>query len=130
MYKPHKQQITLSNRLLVPTELIPTRVLSNWHYEWREIVLEPKKDDLGDLILDANEKPELEKRWEQHSLRSYREIVSASGATLLSIPRGDMKKAYPILRKFPYRDLRPVTPLPEPIQMQAATTPDNGRHES
>jgi len=114
----------LSNKLLVPHDAVDDNLLKRWHYEWKEFRFVPREDELGDLVLDSFGEPVKDKEVEVHTLNTYREFFTASGIPGLSLPRGDLSKLLPLLRRG-YRDLRPVSPLGVDLQINPSTKADH-----
>lgn len=122
MQQPPK--ITLSNKLIVPDELVTDNDLKQWHYEWTEVIFEQEVDEDDNIVEDQFGKPVVEKKEEVRTMRTYREMFRPGGERYYMFPRGDMVKLQRFLR-YPHRDLRPVTPLGFPLRMAQKTITDH-----
>jgi len=108
--------IILSNRLLVPSEYLSNAEIAKWHYEWDEKIFTVKEDEFGEVILDRWDNPIKESHEEHRVLKTYREVFSPNGDPYIAVPRGNLGKLRPILKRG-YKDLRPLNPLGYPLRI-------------
>ncbi len=116
--------IILSNRLLVPSELLSNKDLTRWHYEWDEKVYEFKENEFGEVVLDRWDNPVKVSHDEHKILKTYREVFSPNGDPYIALPRGNLGKLRFILKRG-YRDLRPLNPLGYPLSMGSHVLADH-----
>jgi len=119
-----KPKITLSNKLVVPYDLVDDRILQQWHYEWSEFITEPEVDEDDNVLMDDFGNQILNRRSEVRTFRTYKEVYRSNGDVYYMFPRGNMEKLSTFLKQ-PYRDLRPLTPLGFELKMSPKTLSDH-----
>jgi len=117
-------QITLSNRLYVPANLVDDQLLKRWYYAWEEVKYLVRENEAGEVITDEKDEPIKDRIEERKTLRTYREMFSNTGEPFIAFPRGHMDKLLPFL-KMGYRDMRPHNPLGFDLRMSPRTLADS-----
>lgn len=109
-------QLKLRNYLYVPDHLVQNEVLEQFQYKWTTYVYEDVVDERGNVIHNKSGSPKTKRRKEQHSLRTYQEVLLGEWADHIALPRGDRTKIQSILREHDVIDERPIWPLPIPLR--------------
>lgn len=108
--------IILSNRLLVPSDLLSDKDLLKWHYEWDEKIFEIEEDEFGEVVRDRFNEPVKKSHDEHRVLKTYREVFSPNGDAYIALPRGNLGKLGFLLKKQ-HKDLRPLNPIGIPLSI-------------
>jgi len=119
-----RSNITLSNRLIVPADLVTNRDLRAFHYKWKERKYSLKENEFGEVLHDEYDEPIRQKQDVEESFLTYRELFGKDGTSYISFPRGNLEKLEPFLRQG-YQDLRPVVPLEVQLEMSESTLEDH-----
>ena len=114
----------LADNLYIPDKFLSEKELEKWHYVWKERVVTERKDEYGEVVVDARGKPRFDINYETRTLDTFRRITT-HGKTFIALPKGNAPKLTHLLKKYRVQDLRPIAPLPAQVHLKHKVVKDS-----